>query len=30
MSDGDSEREEISDETHELEDFEQESDGQDN
>jgi hypothetical protein len=29
MSDGDSEREENSDETHELEDFEQESDGQD-
>jgi hypothetical protein len=29
MSDGDSEREENSDGTHELEDFEQESDGQD-
>jgi hypothetical protein len=29
MSDGDSERGENSDETHELVDFEQESDGQD-
>jgi hypothetical protein len=29
MNDGDSEREEISDESHELESFEQEVDGQD-
>ena len=29
MSDGDSEREEIGDKTHELDDFEQEVDGQD-